>query len=158
MITGSSTHAYLAQISLENPFAGSVESFGSPFAADWRDRVSSEFGLRTHPITKQPNSGHFGIDIAFPMGTEILSVMSVRVLYVRFPTTGYGYHLAINHGNGIVTLYAHCSRILVSEGDIVSKGDVIALVGSTGSSTGPHLHLEVIVNGVAQNPRNYLPR
>jgi murein DD-endopeptidase MepM/ murein hydrolase activator NlpD len=158
IVSGNTTHALLAQLSLENPFSVGFESFGSPFAADWRTRVSSEFGLRTDPITKVPNSGHAGIDLGFPLGTEILAVMSGRVIYVRFPTTGYGYHLAITHGNGIVSLYAHCSRILVSEGDIVSKGDVIALVGSTGRSTGPHLHFEVIVNGIPQNPREFLPR
>ena len=84
--------------------------------------------------------------------------MSGKVLYVRYPTTGYGYHLAINHGNSVVTLYAHCSKILVNEGDVVAKGDVIAFVGSTGRSTGPHLHFEVVSEGIPQDPRNYLPK
>jgi len=158
IVTSNNTHNLLAQMSADNPYSGNIESFGSPFAIDWRAAVTSEFGPRTDPITGQINAGHLGIDIAFPLGTEITAVMSGKVIYVRYPTTGYGYHLAINHGNDLVTLYAHCSKILVNEGDIVSQGDVIALVGSTGRSTGPHLHLETINGGIPQNPREYLPR
>ena len=156
--TANTTHGLLAQMSLDNPYSGDTESFGSPFAAGWLSAVTSEFGLRTDPITGQINSGHTGIDIAFAFGTEIKAVMSGKVIYVRYPTTGYGYHLAINHGNGVVTLYAHCSKILVNDGDIVSQGDVIALVGSTGRSTGNHLHFEVIADGIPQDPRGYLPK
>ena len=65
--------------------------------------------------------------------------------------------MTVDHGSGIVTLYAHCSEILVSQGQEVSAGDVIARVGSTGKSTGDHLHFEVMVNGTKKNPRNYLP-
>lgn len=77
--------------------------------------------------------------------------------FVRFSTSGYGYHLMIDHGGGFVTLYGHCSAISVTEGQRVSAGDVIAAVGSTGRSTGPHLHFEVRSNGTKQNPRSYLP-
>ena len=101
--------------------------------------------------------GHTGMDIAIPTGTEIQAVAAGKVLYTRMSSSGYGYHVVINHGGGIVTLYAHCSRILVSAGQEVSQGDVIALSGSTGNSTGPHLHLEFIVDGVPRNPRSYLP-
>ena len=156
--TSNSTHTLLAQISLENPYSGDTESFGSPFAADWRAAVTSEFGPRTDPISGKINAGHLGIDIAYPFGTEIKAVMSGKVIYVRYPATGYGYHLAINHGNGIVTLYAHCSKILVNEGDTVPQGGVIALVGSTGYSTGPHLHFETVAGGIPKNPREYLPK
>ena len=158
IVTANNTHTYLAQTSLDNSYSGSVEDFGSPFASDWKSRVTSEFGLRTDPITGKANAGHSGIDIAYPHGTEITAVMSGKVIYVRFPSTGYGYHLAINHGNGIVTLYAHCSKIIANEGDIVSQGDVIALVGTTGRSTGNHLHFEVVVDGIAREPREYLPK
>ena len=79
-----------------------------------------------------------------------------KVLFVRFKQTGYGYHVTIDHGGGLVTLYGHCSEILVTEGQTVTAGQVIAKSGSTGRSTGPHLHLEVIRDGVPQNPRSYL--
>jgi murein DD-endopeptidase MepM/ murein hydrolase activator NlpD len=157
LVTANTTHSLLAQLAQDNPYHGGDESFGSPIAADWQGKVTSEFGLRTDPITGKINSGHSGMDIGLPLGTEITAAMSGKVIYVRYPTTGYGYHLAIHHGNGLITLYAHCSRIFVSEGDVVSKGAVIAHVGSTGRSTGPHLHFEVIADGIPQNPRGYLP-
>ena len=155
--TGNATHALLVELAEANPYSGPSESFASPFDADWRSLVTSEFGIRVDPITHEINSGHSGIDLGAGLGTEIKAVMSGKVILVRHATTGYGYHVAINHGNGLITLYAHCSRILVAEGDIVSQGDVIALVGSTGRSTGNHLHLEVISDGVPQDPRRYLP-
>jgi murein DD-endopeptidase MepM/ murein hydrolase activator NlpD len=158
LVTANNTHGLLAELLLNDPYSGSAEGFGSPFAADWQSAVTSEFGLRTDPITGKINAGHSGIDIAFELGTEIKAVMSGKVVYVRFPATGYGYHLAINHGNGLVTLYAHCSKILVNEGDVVSQGDAIALVGSTGRSTGSHLHFEVLAGGIPQDPRSYLPK
>ena len=76
---------------------------------------------------------------------------------VVYGSTGYGYYLTIDHGNGMVTLYGHCSQILVREGQTVKAGETIAKVGSTGRSTGNHLHFEVRINGSAKNPRNYLP-
>jgi murein DD-endopeptidase MepM/ murein hydrolase activator NlpD len=102
------------------------------------------------------------MDLAVPTGTEVKAIAAGKVLYTKMGATGYGYHVVINHGGagsprgGIVTLYAHNSKILVSEGQTVAQGEVIALSGSTGRSTGPHVHLEVIVDGVPMNPRNYL--
>ena len=82
---------------------------------------------------------------------------TMAVGHVRYSTTGYGYHVMIDHGGGFVTLYAHCSKLLVAEGQQVQAGDIIAEVGSTGRSTGNHLHFEVRINGEKQNPRSYLP-
>jgi murein DD-endopeptidase MepM/ murein hydrolase activator NlpD len=96
------------------------------------------------------------MDLAVPLGTPIYAVADGTVLFTRASSGGYGIHVAINHGGRVVTLYAHCSRLLVGEGQRVRQGEMIALSGSTGNSTGPHLHLEFVVNGQHQNPRNYL--
>lgn len=137
------------------PFMGG--HFISPLGSNWRSRVTSEFGYRHDPINPTITKMHTGIDLAAPKGTDIHAANGGTVLFVRYKDTGYGYHLAIDHGGGVVTLYGHCSRIFVTEGEKVSPGEVIAQVGSTGKSTGNHLHFEVIVNGIPQNPRNYLP-
>jgi murein DD-endopeptidase MepM/ murein hydrolase activator NlpD len=137
------------------PFTG-VDGFCSPLGENWRSMVTSEFGYRTDPFTGQ-RKGHSGLDMGAPKGTPIRAALDGTVLFVRYKNTGYGYHLAIDHGGGFVTIYAHCSKILVTEGQTVKAGDIIAQVGSTGRSTGEHLHFEVRVNGEKQNPRNYLP-
>ena len=129
--------------------------FISPISGSWQDNVTSEFGYRQDP-TGSGMEGHTGLDIGVAVGTPIRAVKDGKVLFVRYKQTGYGYHVAIDHGGGLVTLYAHCSEILVTEGEKVKAGDAIAKSGNTGRSTGPHLHLEVIQNGVPQNPRNYL--
>lgn len=137
------------------PFVG-ADGFCSPLGEGWRGMVTSEFGRRIDPITRQ-SSGHTGIDFGAPSGTSIRAALNGTVQFVRYKATGYGYHLAIDHGGGFITLYAHCSKILVTEGQSVTAGDIIAQVGSTGKSTGPHLHFEVRINGEMKNPRSYLP-
>lgn len=137
------------------PAGGGKEGWGSPFVGkDWRSAVTSEFGYRIDPISGEED-GHTGIDIGYPEGTPINAVKSGVVEYTSGETT-YGNHLVIDHGNGVKTLYAHCSKILVYAGQRVAKGEVIALVGQTGRVTGPHLHLNVEINGVLQNPRDYI--
>lgn len=137
------------------PIGGGKEGWGSPFVGkDWRSAVTSEFGFRYDPITGEAD-GHTGIDIGYPERTPINAVKSGVVEYTSGETT-YGNHLVIDHGNGVKTLYAHCSRILVSAGQRVAKGEVIALVGQTGRVTGPHLHLNVEIEGELKNPREYL--
>ncbi len=123
--------------------------------ADWRSSVTSEFGGRIHPITKVWE-GHGGIDIGKPYGTPIYASLSGVVVYATWDNS-YGYFVKIDHGNGFETLYAHNSKNLVTAGQTVNAGEKIAEVGSTGDSTGNHLHFEVRVNGERVEPRNYLP-
>ena len=101
------------------------------------------------------SSGHKGLDIAAPTGTTIVACGDGTVKFAGW-YYGYGYLVRIDHGNGVETYYGHCSKLYVSTGDKVSAGDKIAAVGATGEATGPHLHLEVRVNGVTVNPQNYL--
>ena len=120
-------------------------------------RVTSPFGYRIHPIYGGYKF-HTGIDIGASWGTEILAANSGKVMQVVINpgSTGYGTYVMIDHGGGIVTLYAHCSSILVSKGQYVARGQAIALVGSTGASTGPHLHFEVRIDGEYQDPLQFV--
>ncbi len=117
--------------------------------------ITDYFGPRYHPIT-HTYSNHSGIDIAASSGSPIYACASGRVSTANF-STAYGYHVVINHGNGFSTLYGHMTRYIVHEGDYVSQGQVIGYVGSTGWSTGPHLHLTFYYNGSLVNPLAYLP-
>ena len=110
-------------------------------------------------ITQKFWAHHPGIDIAAPKGTPIYAADSGYVVFAGWDNerVSYGFMLLINHGNGYVTRYAHLSAFAVQVGDSVKKGQLIGRVGSTGNSTGPHLHFEVIQNGVRRNPFNYLP-
>lgn len=119
-------------------------------------RITSPFGYRIHPTLKV-NKMHTGIDIGAALGTNILAANSGTVITAGW-NNSYGYMIMIDHGGGIVTLYAHCSQLLVSKGSVVTRGQVIALVGSTGRSTGPHLHFEVREDGVYKNPLDYVTR
>ena len=116
-------------------------------------RISSEFGMRTHPISGKQKM-HTGIDIAVGMGTD---VVSARKGVVEFAGSrgGYGNRVVIDHGDGMKTTYSHLSEIGVKPGDTVNAGTLIAKSGSTGASTGPHLHFEVEVNGNYVNPRDF---
>lgn len=133
--------------------------FGNPFEDDWRDDVTSEFGPRdpiTLPDGTKTGDMHRGIDFGKPLGTPILSVADGKVVAVQYTDVGLGFFVVIDHGGGVFTVYGHNSRILVTQGDEVKKGQIIAEVGSTGASTGAHLHFEVIVNKQHVNPRVYL--
>lgn len=116
--------------------------------------ITSEFGYRTDPINGS-TSYHSGIDIAAPMGSEIHAVADGEVAWSYYSTTA-GNWIGIDHGNDIYSVYMHCSLSNVSAGDMVSQGDVIGLVGSTGRSTGPHLHLSIRANGEYVNPHDYV--
>lgn len=152
---GNGTHDLIAEMTRDSDVVPSEGGFVSPLPGGWQDKVTSEFGYRQNP-TGAGSEGHTGMDMAVPLGTDVRAVKDGKVLFVRFKQTGYGYHVAIDHGGGLVTLYGHCSEILVTEGQTVTAGQVIAKSGNTGRSTGPHLHLEVIQDGVPKNPRNYL--
>ena len=132
--------------------------FASPLGAGWRSMVTSEFGWRPNPFGGGGGEGHSGLDMGAPKGTPIQAARTGVVSYVKNSgSSGYGYHVVVDHGDGMVTLYAHCSKVYVRSGQAVQQGDVIAAVGSTGRSTGNHLHLEVRIGGKKVNPRQFMP-
>lgn len=114
-------------------------------------RLTSKFGMRTHPITGDRKL-HGGVDLAAPKGTPIMSSQSGTVVISQY-SSSYGHYVVVDHGDGLSTLYAHLSERLASVGDKVSVGQVIGKMGSTGMSTGSHLHFEVRVNGEKINPQ-----
>ena len=113
--------------------------------------ITSRFGA----ASSIRSSSHTGLDIAAATGTPIVAAASGTVTFSGYKGS-YGNMIVISHGNGVQTYYGHCSKLYVSAGTTVSQGQTIATVGSTGNSTGPHLHLEGRVNGVAYNPQNYV--
>jgi murein DD-endopeptidase MepM/ murein hydrolase activator NlpD len=117
-------------------------------------RVTSPFGWRTHPIFGDRRL-HTGIDIGAPSGAAVVAAGAGTVISAGY-RGGYGNTIMVDHGEGVVTLYAHLSAFATSVGQSVGRGAQIGSVGSTGNSTGPHLHFEVRVNGVPKNPMNYL--
>ena len=118
--------------------------------------VTSPFGYRTHPVTGQRGSFHGGLDIGtYGQPNRILAAESGEIVFTRH-SGGYGKHIMIDHGGGMQTLYAHLRTMSVSPGQQVSRGDTIGRAGTTGSSTGVHLHFEVWINGQRQDPMNYL--
>ncbi len=131
-------------------YAGGVMKWPTPGYT----RVSSPYGMRIHPIYKVKKM-HTGIDIDAPSGAKIVAANSGKVIMAGW-NGGYGNCVIIDHGGGLATLYAHQSKILVSVGDKVERGETIGKVGSTGLSTGPHLHFEVRKNGQTVNPKNYV--
>lgn len=119
-----------------------------------RGWVTSDFGSRLDPYTSE-RVMHAGLDIAGPHGKEIIAPSDGTIVFAGLEG-GYGNVLVVDHGYGIKTRYGHLASINVKPGEKVKRGDVIAMLGNTGRSTGPHLHYEVRVNGVAQNPRKFI--
>lgn len=117
--------------------------------------ITSEYGNRTNPVSGEYLM-HSGVDIAASQGTEIRAAYSGIVSEVGSNSVG-GNYISLVHKDGSETLYCHCSKIIAEKGDVIRAGETIALVGSTGRSTGPHLHFEITVDGKTENPLLYLP-
>lgn len=126
----------------------------TPTMSPSRGWISSTFGYRTSPLSGS-SSYHKGMDIAADIGAPIRSPAHGVVTKVGFDE-GYGKHIHIDHGHGIITRYAHCSKTYVKLGQKIKRGHLIGAVGNTGRSTGPHLHYEVRLNGVPVNPQKYI--
>lgn len=124
------------------------------FALPLNGVITSNFGERTDPLN-ETSAWHTGLDIAANTGAPIAAAASGEVIFSG-ELGGYGYAIKIQHPDGLVTLYGHCSELFVSQGDQVQAGDEIAAVGSTGRSTGPHLHFEIIDGEEYLNPSDYL--
>ena len=151
--TNTSTSKYSASGSVNT--AGTTSSakanLGIALIRPVSGTITSRFGVGS----RIRRSSHTGLDIATSTGTPIAAAASGTVTFSGYKGS-YGNMLVISHGNGVQTYYGHCSKLYVSAGTQVSQGEIIGAVGSTGNSTGPHLHLEVRVNGVAYNPQNYV--
>jgi murein DD-endopeptidase MepM/ murein hydrolase activator NlpD len=139
--------AVLVQDSAKRKFLPSLK----PVADGW---FSSNFGYRIDPFSGQ-NAFHEGIDFPAEIGTAIVAAASGKVVAAELHAQ-YGRMVEIDHGNGLITRYAHASQLNVKAGDLVVRGQRIATVGTTGRSTGPHLHFEVRLHGVPQNPARFL--
>ena len=137
----------LDQVVMERELSEDSLSPGLPVRSGY---ISSYFGMRKDPLHGR-QSFHSGVDYAGKIGTDILAVADGLVIQSE-TVSGYGRLVEIRHANGLVTRYAHCKKLLVAAGDLVTKGQVIATLGSSGRSTGPHLHFEVLKEGVAINP------
>lgn len=131
-VTGSSSRKVNLGVALIKPISGII---------------TTRFGSRGY--------GHRGLDVAAPSGTPIKVAAGGTVTTAGW-NNSYGYMLIVSHGNGVQTVYAHCSQLIARNGQSVAQGQVIGKVGSTGNSTGPHLHFEIRVNGVLQDPQNYI--
>lgn len=167
-LEGSSVPALAAvaeaqsQASMGNSVSGSLAGFRAPgqqVSIPSRTplagiALTSDFGMRMHPVTGR-RAAHKGTDLGAPTGTPIYATGDGMISRASWFST-YGLYVAIEHGGQIQTRYAHMSRLNVAEGQRVRKGDVIGYVGSTGRSTGPHLHYEVRVDGAAVNPVPYM--
>ena len=141
--------------------SGGGNSGGSGFVSgeSWRRpcswiKLTSPYGYRIHP-TLGTRKFHNGVDLANNQGTPIYAARSGKVTVATYGGT-YGYYVTINHGDGFSSLYAHMTHYTVSKGQTVKKGDVIGYMGSTGRSTGPHLHFSIFYNGSSVNPMNYI--
>jgi len=143
----------LETMMMTNNLQAEVEPAGRPISRGW---LSSYFGIRTDPFTGR-RVHHSGIDFAGKLGSDIVAVASGVVTFAG-RRSGYGNLVEVNHGKGYSTRYGHCLSLDVKVGDTIKKGQVLAKMGTTGRSTGPHVHFEVLHNGRAVNPKRYILR
>lgn len=147
--------AELIKSKIAEPVSKMIDDGGPvTLALPAKGRISSGFGTRFHPIDKQ-SKFHGGIDIAIPKGTPVKAAADGVVKFAGW-RGGYGYAVVVEHADGMETLYAHNDKLLVEKGQEVGAGDQISFSGSTGKSTGPHLHFEVRQDGALVNPMKYL--
>lgn len=142
----------IKNLQVKGKYAGGIMKWPCPSSS----KISSYYGNRLHPILKKYKM-HTGIDISASQGSSIVAANSGTVIMAGWQN-GYGNTVVVDHGGGITTLYAHCSKLLVGVGKKVNAGDTIAKVGSTGMSTGPHLHFEVRKNGSTTDPIKYVTK
>lgn len=143
--------AVLENILMSKNLLQQVRPSGRPVREGY---LSSYFGIRSDPFTGH-RAAHYGVDYAGDVGDDIVATASGVVTFSG-PRLGYGLLVEVNHGDGIVTRYAHLSESLVAPGDVVKKAQVIARMGSSGRSTGPHVHFEVLREGKLVNPLTYI--
>lgn len=141
-------YAQTGRVAAVNYTGGAME-----WPAPGYSTITSNYGGRIHPLYRS-NNFHRGVDIAAPMGAQIIAANDGVVIRAGY-NSSYGYHVIVDHGGGVSTIYAHASALLVSAGQAVVRGQHIANVGSTGASTGAHLHFEVNINGATTDPMAY---
>ncbi len=152
-LSNTSEGQTLSFISLKNDLNNYLDKIPSLWPTE-STYIASQFGARFHPILNVYKT-HTGVDIGGISGDDIYAAGTGTVIFSAW-NGGYGYMVKIDHGEGITTIYGHSSKLLVSVGDEVKKGDVIALVGTTGLSTGPHLHFEVRIDNIPVNPLAFI--
>lgn len=146
IISARLTDKQLEQYAFYLEILDSKQYFGSPFDFDWTQQIASHYGWRIHPIYKDMRI-HRGLDVSVPTGTPIRSIHDGTVVLTSYGNTGFGNYIVIEDEAGYSSTYAHCQTLLVHTGQPVSRGEVIATAGSTGTSTGSHLHLELKYQG-----------
>ena len=151
VVVASNKKSSTGSVNTATNISGTKVSLGISLVKPVSGTISSRFGARS----SIRSSAHTGLDIATSTGTPVVAAASGTVTFSGWKGS-YGYLMVITHSNGVQTYYGHCSKLYYNAGQTVSKGQKIAAVGNTGNSTGPHLHFEIRVNGVAYNPQNYL--
>jgi len=150
-------HRLIGQLAAEDDTVYAGGAWGAPLRWEgYMSLITSGYGRRIDPFTGEIRD-HTGIDFGVPTGTAIYPVKPGKVIVVERSDTGYGNCVAVSHGDGYASLYAHLSIIYVSVGQTVTTDTALARSGDSGRSSGPHLHFEVIVGGAPENPKKYLP-